>query len=82
MCPFLPIVRNTNPNLPQKIAETDVPRGYIRKINFDVNLPIQTWTPHAYIPTNLSNDLGVVVGGGGGVFRFYVKCNVKLGESY
>ena len=36
-----------NPNLPQKIAETDVPRGYIRKINFDVNLPIQTWTPHA-----------------------------------
>ena len=42
MCPFLP-----NPNLPQKIAETDVPRGYIRKINFDVNLPIQTWTPHA-----------------------------------
>ena len=50
MCPFLP-----NPNLPQKIAETDVPRGYIRKINFDVNLPIQTWTPHAYIPTNLSN---------------------------
>ena len=55
MCPFLP-----NPNLPQKIAETDVPRGYIRKINFDVNLPIQTWTPHAYIPTNLSNDLGVV----------------------
>ncbi len=58
MCPFLP-----NPNLPQKIAETDVPRGYIRKINFDVNLPIQTWTPHAYIPTNLSNDLGVVVGG-------------------
>jgi hypothetical protein len=55
MCPFLPIVRNTNPNLPQKIAETDVPRGYIRKINFDVNLPIQTWTPHAYIPTNLSN---------------------------
>ena len=65
MCPFLP-----NPNLPQKIAETDVPRGYIRKINFDVNLPIQTWTPHAYIPTNLSNDLGVVVGGGGGVLGY------------
>ena len=68
MCPFLPIVRNTNPNLPQKIAETDVPRGYIRKINFDVNLPIQTWTPHAYIPTNLSNDTRGDKGDKGDVF--------------
>ena len=73
MCPFLPIVRNTNPNLPQKIAETDVPRGYIRKINFDVNLPIQTWTPHAYIPTNLSNCTRGGGGGGGDVFQTSLK---------